>query len=72
MAIGVASSATRIFSFDKALVSDTVWWNETYDSMFGPRPNGLMWQWWEDRIHDDDRNEVLASIQAALNGGENH
>ncbi len=62
--------ATNEAIWDCDLVRGTVWWDEVYDAEFGPRPPETKdsWKWWLDRIHADDRQRVLESATAALEG----
>ena len=57
--------------WDCDLVNGTVWWNETYDKLYGKRPEDTAnsWQWWIDRIHVDDRERVTGSLTAAAQSG---
>jgi len=50
--------------------SGTVWWNDTYDTLFGPRPpkSSKSWEWWEDHVHPEDRERVTNSLMALLRG----
>lgn len=49
--------------WDWNLVEDTLWWNDAYDRLYGPRPpySAETADWWKDRLHPDDRERVLQS-----------
>ncbi len=68
--LSLATRATIDAIWDYDLVRDTVWWNEAYDLNFGTRPEDSQnsWKWWLDHIHPEDRDRVLESIHAALDG----
>lgn len=56
--------------WDYDLVRKTVTWDETYARLYGPRPAEVKasWQWWRERVHDDDRKAIVQSVRAALTG----
>lgn len=61
--------------WDHDLVTGRVWWNATYDRLFGPRPPETADSagtnsddWWRARLHPEDRAVTLASLHAALAG----
>ncbi len=64
--LSLAVRTTNDAIWDCDLVAGTVWWNETYDKLFGQRPpvNTDSWQWRVDRIHPDDRQHVHDSLRA--------
>jgi PAS domain S-box-containing protein len=66
----LAAAATNDAIWDCDLLTDTIWWNEAYDRLFGARPPDTAgsWQWWIDRIHPDDRDRVLRSLTTARDG----
>jgi len=68
--LSLVTRATNDAIWDYDLVRDTVWWNEAYDSTFGTRPKDSQnsWKWWLDHLHPEDRDRVLESIHAALDG----
>lgn len=53
---------------------DIVWWNENLEKQFGHRREVLEPgpESWSNRIHPDDRAEVLESIHAVIEGSEDH
>jgi len=65
--------ATNDAVWDYNLIDDTLWWNAGYNTLFGKMPDNRKdnWQWRMERIHPDERDRVVASIQATLNGKEN-
>jgi PAS domain S-box-containing protein len=50
------------------VVSGKVWWNESYDRMFGPRPaeSTSSTDWWSERIHPEDRERVQRAFESSL------
>lgn len=64
------SIATNDAIWDWDLIHDKVWWNEGFEKMFGfsravIEPSS---ECWTSRIHPDDRDEILASVHAAIEG----
>ena len=68
--LSLATRATNDAIWDCDLVAGTVWWNESYDKLFGARPRetGSSWQWWIDHIHPEDRDRTVDSLYAAIEG----
>jgi PAS domain S-box-containing protein len=62
--------ATNDAIWDLDLVRGTVWWNETYVTCFGHRPQetATSIDWWIEHIHPEDRERVLASYEEAVHG----
>lgn len=62
------SKATNDAIWDWDLETDTLWWNEGLETIFGYRPNDVdvASGFWSSRIHPDDRDSVGAGIQHAL------
>jgi PAS domain S-box-containing protein len=56
--------------WDYDFATGNVWRNEIYDERFGAKSTGVesAWQWWEERIHPDDRGAVTAGLRAAIDG----
>ncbi|WP_228241774.1 PAS domain-containing protein [Porphyrobacter sp. GA68] len=66
----LAAKATNDAIWDWDLTANTVRWNEAVQTLFGYRldeiePTG---DWWIDHMHPDDRDEIDASIHAAIDG----
>ncbi|MCC7051867.1 MAG: PAS domain S-box protein [Gemmatimonadaceae bacterium] len=67
----LVAKATNESVWDWDMVASTLWWNDGYEAMFGyhhgaTRPS---LEGWLDRIHPDDRDDIYASITAALSEG---
>ena len=64
------AKATYDAVWDWNLVTETVWWNEGYEQLFGHRHNEIdsPSKTWTDMIHPDDRDRVIAGIDAILAG----
>lgn len=61
-------SNDAIYDFDA--VHNSLWWSDSYYHHFGAHPelDDSNVDTWAQRIHEDDRPLVLASLQAALDG----
>ncbi len=62
------SRATSEVIYERHILEDRWIWNEGLGRVLGyqyPDPTGT---WWSDRIHPDDRERIVASVEAALNG----
>jgi PAS domain S-box-containing protein len=57
---------------DWNLETDALWWNSALERVFGYRPEDMAPSSasWKDRIHEADRERVLASLQASMDRGE--
>ena len=64
-----ATKATDAAIWDYDLVTGTVWWSDEYKKLFG-EPGQSAWHWWVDRIHPDDREQVLHSISECLESSD--
>jgi diguanylate cyclase (GGDEF)-like protein/PAS domain S-box-containing protein len=62
------SWATRDAIWDRNMVSGAVWWNEGLQKLFNYRLDEVepTVDWWEARIHPEDKAKVLRSIQNAI------
>ena len=63
--------ATNDAIWDWDLTTGDVWRSEGVGTLFGYVTDRIGYDaaWWVGRIHDEDRNRVLASIAAVLDGG---
>ncbi len=69
----VLSNATNDAIWDCNLDSRTMWWNDTYQELFGRRRSDEgSPDWWIERIHPEDRDRVVAGLESALAGTGNH
>lgn len=52
--------------------NNEVWWNETYDLVFGPRPRETAgsWDWWLERIDEEEREHIRESLEVVLADSE--
>ncbi len=66
----LAAQATKDAIWDWDLASDTIRWNEAVEHLFGYTAGEIeaCANWWKDRVHPDDRDRVVSSIEAALSG----
>jgi diguanylate cyclase (GGDEF)-like protein/PAS domain S-box-containing protein len=67
----IAARATTDAVWDWDLHSGKLWWNENMGVLFGfsaeETETGI--EWWSARLHPDDRERVVAGIDAAISGG---
>jgi PAS domain S-box-containing protein len=64
--------ATRDSIYDWHLATHTIWRDATFESLFGPNATiETHIQWWQNHIHPDDCERVLASLQMAMKSTEN-
>ncbi len=64
----LAAAATNDAIWDWDLVSDSVRWNDAVEVLFGYTEGevGPTSAWWKSRIHAEDRDRVIAAIQAVI------
>jgi PAS domain S-box-containing protein len=69
----VAASATNDVIWDWDLRTGLVQWSEGVTRHFGYPldDDGTPEVWWQDEIHPEDRDEVLASLISAIESGDN-
>lgn len=62
--------ATNDAIWDVDLLAGTVWWNDVYDTRFGPRPKETTnsWEWWTTRIHPQDCERVVSTLKDLIAG----
>ena len=67
------SRATNDAIWDWDLQTDTLWWNEGFEALFGSEPGEDITSLdvWIHRIHPDDRQRVLDNIDKTVDSGEN-
>lgn len=68
----LVSRATNDAVFDWDVATDVVWWGEGFEELFGDggkdgRYPGVQWA---SRVHEDDRDELLAGVTTALTRGD--
>jgi two-component system sensor histidine kinase/response regulator len=67
----LVARATDETIWDSDILADEQTWNGAVETMFGYRPEQrTSTAWWEDHIHPEDRERVLASADAFLESGE--
>ncbi|MCP4688572.1 MAG: PAS domain-containing protein [Desulfobacterales bacterium] len=69
---GVVAQYAKTGVWEVDLVNEEVWWDESYDVIFGSRPRETKnsWQWWTNRIHSRDRKKVQESLRSAIDGND--
>ncbi|MDR3701513.1 MAG: PAS domain S-box protein [Candidatus Sulfopaludibacter sp.] len=69
----VLSNAIGDAIWDCDLDAHTVWWNDIYEKLFGPRPHeGVSVDWWIERIHPEDRERTVGGLEQAFAGTVSH
>ncbi len=65
------TKATNDLVWDHDTVSHTIWWGEGFERYFGaaPRDRTTDDRFWEDLIHPEDRERILAGLGEALASG---
>jgi len=68
----LATMATNDAIWDWDLATGNILWNEAVETLFGYSPEqvGPTVEWWKGKLHPDDRDRVLSSLEAAIAGGE--
>jgi len=63
--------ATTDAIWDLNLQTKVMWWNDGVQKLFGYRPEDVSskFEWWLQRIHPDDRDKVMQSIQGVVDSG---
>ena len=66
----LVARATNEVIWDNDLTTGKQEWNGAVEAMFGysPKERGGCGDWWEDRLHPDDRRRVLSSLEAIFEG----
>ena len=59
--------ATEDALWDRNIVDNTIWWNEGLERLFGGKVEPST-EWGRERIHPDDRAQVVSRMDAAING----
>ena len=67
----LVAQATNEVIWDNDLTTNARVWDGATEAVFGypPEEMGTAAEWWEQRIHPEDRERVLANTQAALESG---
>ncbi len=65
------TSTTNDVIWDWNLLTNEIWWNDNYRSYFGTEPSNsqLDIHYWEEHIHPNDRQEILHTLQTAMDNG---
>jgi PAS domain S-box-containing protein len=68
----ILSRATNDAAYDWNLATGDFWWNEVFGTLFGYRPEQVeaTIEYWESKIHPDDRKRVHNSLYQAIENGE--
>ncbi|MDZ7735674.1 MAG: PAS domain S-box protein [Gammaproteobacteria bacterium] len=70
----IIARATNDAIWDWDLNNDSLWWNESFTTLFGYRDEEIEWDidFWKTRIHPEDRNRIIEGIESAIAAGEDH
>ncbi|MCC5978034.1 MAG: EAL domain-containing protein [Salinarimonas sp.] len=70
--LAAAASSDVIWDFDPEI--GRLVWNDAITTLFGytPPPEGTTVQWWEERVHPQDRARVIRSAEAFISGSDTH
>ncbi len=65
--------ATNDVLWERSVADDNISWNKNVYSMFGYLPAEVRAgrDWWINNLHPDDREQVLSSVRAVLESGNN-
>jgi PAS domain S-box-containing protein len=65
------SKATNDAIWDWDLATNTLWWNEGFETLFGFRRDEVepTIDSWYNRVHPDEREPVIADVHRAIDGG---
>lgn len=68
----LATRATNDAVWDWNLVTNTLWWNENLQTLFGYKPEEIEpgIESWTNRLHPEDKERVLSGIHTATEHGE--
>jgi PAS domain S-box-containing protein len=72
----IVARATLDAVWDWDLRTDTLWWSEGMQKLFGIAPDSApdsapdILAWWSDRIHPEDRERVLQGIRVSIDARE--
>ena len=65
--------AIRDAIWDRNMVTGEIWWNESLRKLFHYQDRDIKSnvEWWEERIHPDDREKIIRSIATIVETGQN-
>lgn len=66
------AKATNDAIWDWSFTTETIWWNEVFETLFGytPRDTGNGIEFWHRHLHPEDREGTIASIRRAIDSGD--
>ncbi len=69
----LVASVTNDAIWDWDIKTNDLWWSDGVQALFGYPKKSItpVIDWWYDHIHPEDRQRVLTSIHAAIDGTEN-
>lgn len=68
----IVARATNDAIWDWNLFTGHVWWNEGVTTLFRYPIDRLHFaiDWWQERVHPDDRERILSGVHAVIDGGQ--
>jgi len=67
----LVAAATDDGIWDVDLATETLWHNEAYTTTFGYAPDEVISpDWWRERIHPEDKEQVLSTLDGVLKDGQ--
>jgi PAS domain S-box-containing protein len=65
------AKATNDVIWDWDLKTNSLVWNDSVETVFGHKQNRIYPEirWWHDHLHPQDRDRVIAGVQAVIDGG---
>ena len=68
----LVSQATNDAVWDWNLITNEIWWSDSFKNMFGYENSDIEKgiESWYNRIHSEDKQEVIDGIQQVINSGE--
>ncbi|HEX8152108.1 MAG TPA: PAS domain S-box protein [Thermoanaerobaculia bacterium] len=69
----LVTQATNDAIYDWDVVTNAIWWSDTFYAAFGyPRSGDYSYEWWVSKIHPEDAELVIPELDAALAGTDSY
>ncbi len=70
----IIARATNDAIWDWDMVSNSLWWNESFKILFGYSDDDIGWNvdFWKENIHPNDKDRIVEDIDSAVNRGEKY
>ncbi|WP_207422100.1 PAS domain-containing protein [Desertivirga brevis] len=63
----LVTQASKDAIYDWDILSDELYWGEGLEKIFGYRDSVTGLGWWEEKVHPDDLQEIVSSLEVCLN-----